>query len=180
MALRQLPLSEMSKRHPGLTQAIAANYFEAAGVCLDRHHASPTTFVLKSASEALYALVTWNEVDHRVRSAWANETDTTRDGAYACALAAVELLFDLVAVRRAETLTGADYYIGSFNQSPDDLEDCWRLEVSGIDRGNAADIGRRLRLKAAQAAMGYSSLPAMACVVGFQAAIIALERVEMS
>jgi hypothetical protein len=41
-----LLLNDMAERHPGLTSAIAANYLEAARVCLDRHHKSPQQFAL--------------------------------------------------------------------------------------------------------------------------------------
>ncbi|HEY7617774.1 MAG TPA: hypothetical protein VH744_13295, partial [Terriglobales bacterium] len=54
-------------------------------------------------------------------------------GAYACALAATELARGYVAVGRAETRTGADYYIALSGQIIEDLEDCLRLEVSGTD-----------------------------------------------
>jgi hypothetical protein len=39
-------------------------------------------------------------------------------------------------------------------------------------------IARRLRSKVSQASKGKSNLPAIACVVGFQAAKIAIELVE--
>ena len=101
-------------------------------------------------------------------------------GAYACALAAVELSDGLVAVHRAETRTGADYYIAAAGRALEDLEDCLRLEVSGVDRGEPSAVNQRLKEKLAQAAAGASNLPAMAGVVGFRARIIQLSRVEES
>ena len=174
-----LPLVGMAERHPGLTQPIAACYVEAARVCLDRHHMSPTEFTVQNGSETVRAMVQWETTDERVRSAWANDIDATEAGAYACALAAVELTGGLVAIRRAETGTGADYYIGPPDQPFDDLEGCLRLEVSGIDRGTAAAIARRLQQKIEQAAAGNSNLPAMAGVVGFRAQLIQLKVVEV-
>jgi hypothetical protein len=168
----------MAERHPGLTQPIAACYVEAVRVCLDRHHISPTEFTVQNGGETVRAMVQWETTDERVRSAWANDIDTTEAGAYACALAAVELTGGLVAIRRAETGTGADYYIGPPDQPFDDLEGCLRLEVSGIDRGTAAAVARRLQQKIEQAAAGNSNLPAMAGVVGFRAQLIQLEVVE--
>jgi hypothetical protein len=173
-----LPLVDMAERHPGLTQPIAACYVEAARVCLDRHHMSPTEFTVQNGSETVRAMVRWETTDERVRSAWANDIDAIEAGAYACALAAVELTGGLVAIRRAETGTGADYYIGPPDQPFDDLEGCLRLEVSGIDRGTAAAVARRLQQKIEQAAAGNSNLPAMAGVVGFRAQLIQLEVVE--
>lgn len=178
MALSQLPLFELSKRHTGLTQAVSSAFIEAAGVCLDRHHTPPITFLLMNGDRSTQTQVDWTKPDQRTRNAWANESDATRDGAYACALAGVELAYSMVAIRRAETLTGADYYIGKLGQVFNGLEDCLRLEVSGIDKGSDATVIRRLKKKVEQAAAGKSNLPAMACVVGFQVKKIVLQSVE--
>jgi hypothetical protein len=120
----------------------------------------------------------WEVTDSRTRSAWANEIDTTEAGAYACALAAVELCEGLVAVHRAETKTGADYYIAPMNTSPEDLESCIRLEVSGLDRGTIPSIVRRLKDKLEQAKSGKSNLPAIATVVGFRERLIMLAPLQ--
>jgi len=77
-------------------------------------------------------------------------------------------------VGRAETLTGADWYVAPNGTSIEDLENCIRLEVSGISAGASADINRRLREKVAQAARGESNLPAIASVVGFKALEVAI------
>ena len=174
-----LPIRDMEQRHVGLTKSIADSYTEAAGVCLDRHHESPTGFDLHRSGSRLATVVEWPRPDARTRDAWANTIDTTEAGAYACALAAVELADGLVAVRRAETLTGADYYVSPPGNSPDDLEECLRLEVSGVDRGPEHAIEQRLRAKLAQAAAGNSNLPALAGVVGFKARLIMLADLEL-
>ena len=173
-----LPLENMSDRHPGLTPEIAAYYHQASRVCLDRHHVAPTDFVLCEEEKELVAQVNWERVDDRGRAAWGNEIDTTETGAYACSLAATELMRSLVAIRRAETGTGADYYIGPIGRVADDLEDCYRLEVSGTDLGSIDTIKRRLRQKVEQALAGKSNLPAFAAVVGFQAQLIMIKAVE--
>ncbi len=90
---------------------------------------------------------------------------------------ATELLRGLVAVRRAETRTGADYYIAPAGQETEDLEGCFRLEVSGTNLG-VSEIKRRLREKVDQALQGDSNLPALACVVGFRARLIMIHTVE--
>ena len=109
--------------------------------------------------------------------AWANISDATRDGAYACALAATELSCKLYAVKRAETLTGADYYVGSDDCSIEDLEDCYRLEVSGTNLSQS-EVYRRLKIKVKQTEEGNSSLPALAVVVGFKVRVIAMKFVN--
>ena len=173
-----LPIHDMEQRHRGLTKPIADSNSEAARVCLDRHHQSPTDFDLNRRGSRWAATVEWERTDAPVRGAWANKTDATEAGAYACVLAAVELTDGLVAVRRAETMTGADYYVARPGNSPDDLEDCLRLEVSGVDQGPESAVERRLRVKLAQAAGGKSNLPAVAGVVGFKARLVMLADLE--
>ena len=169
-----LPIHDMDQRHAGLTKAVADSYTEAAEVCLDRHHGPPEAFDLKKGDARLTATLKWQSPDERTRSAWANDNDATEAGAYACVLAAVELLDGLVAVRRAETMTGADYYIAPRDDAPNDLENSLRLEVSGVDRGPESKLTGRLRVKLNQAAAGKSNLPALAGVVGFKARLILL------
>jgi hypothetical protein len=175
---RTLPIHDMAERHRGLTVAVAESYTEAARVCLDRHHESPVDFEIVNSDAVDGVVAEWVKTDERTRGAWANETDATEAGAYACALAAVELSNGLVAVHRAETKTGADYYIAPAGAALDDLEDCLRLEVSGVDRGGPPAIKQRLKEKMEQAEAGASNLPAMAGVVGFLARMIRLSRVE--
>lgn len=169
-----LPIHDLEQRHVGLTKAIADSYTEAATVCLDRHHRSPISFELARDRSRLAAIVEWVSPDARTRRAWMNETDATEAGAYACVLAAVELVDDFVAVCRAETLTGVDYYVASKDNPPDDLESCLRLEVSGSDLGSEGRIRQRLREKLRQAEVGHSNLPALAGVVGFRVRLILL------
>jgi hypothetical protein len=95
-------------------------------------------------------------------------------------IAGVEVLRDLVAVRRAETTTGADYYIAPVDAGIDDLEDCYRLEVSGVDHGDHREVLKRLNLKVRQARDGNSSLPALAGVVGFATRLLMVQDVTES
>jgi hypothetical protein len=82
-----LPLTELADRHSGLTAAIAATYLEAAEVSLERHHQSPTTFELINDDRSTSVEVIWRSPSPQTRLAWANETDATEAGAYACAIA---------------------------------------------------------------------------------------------
>lgn len=79
-----------------------------------------------------------------------------------------------MALSRAETRTGADYYVGQPGSF--DLEAAYRLEVSGIDAGDPTQARSRLREKLNQAAEGNSSLPAFASVVGFRGAVVLVEE----
>ena len=98
MAKAELPLFDLSKRHMGLTDAIAEYYIEAASVCLDRHHISPADIEIENAGTKIQASTEWTKPDEKIKHAWANEIDTTEAGACACVLAAVELTDGLVAV----------------------------------------------------------------------------------
>jgi hypothetical protein len=124
------------------------------------------------------AIAEWTKPDTRTQKAWANGDDATRDGAYGLALAAVEITRGLVAVSRAETRTGADYYLGVPDAAPDDLEASIRLEVSGMDDSGKSAIKSRLKQKLEQAGNGCSNLPAMASVVGFKTLQIVSEDVK--
>lgn len=178
MSAPVLPLQRMAERHFGLTPALADSYLEAARVCLDRNHTSPQDFSIIEGDSVQVARVDWEPADTRTRNGWANSSDAVRDGAYACAIAAVELEMGWFAVKRAETLTGADYYTAPASGPVEDLEGCHRLEVSGTEL-KKSEVYSRLKQKVDQAKAGRSNLPALAVVVGFNVKMIAMEKVEM-
>lgn len=169
------PLERLHERHPGFNRQICQAYAQAAAVCLEEHCISPTDFTVTAGSEASLRQLDWPLPDEGARASWANTDDATRDGAYSLGLAAVEAELGLVAIARSDVRTGCDYYVGGMGS---DLEDAYRLEISGLRRGEAHDVQTRLREKVRQAARGNSSLPAFACAVGFRAKLIALDRVE--
>lgn len=171
-----LPLNELDKRHPGLTAAVAITYCEAAAICLQRHHSAPTYISINHTKE-LVATAKWVEPDDSSRRAWANEIDATEAGAYGMALAAVEVADGLVANARAETRTGADYYLGPVGTDFEDLENKYRFEVSGISLADETKIKARLQRKVAQAIAGRSNLPAIAAIVGFSTKTVLMEDV---
>ena len=174
----RLPIADMDTRHRGLTRAIAESYLEAARVCLSRHHESPVAFSVADGDQPTKCFVSWEPPDARTQGAWANDIDTTEAGAYCCGIAGIERARELFAVRRAETCTGADYYVGAPGSGVDDLEDCLRLEVSGVDSGSRAAVMQRLAEKVQQARAGRSSLPAIAAVVGFAQGLIVMQDVQ--
>lgn len=177
--LPELPVHDLAERHYGLTSAIGEGYTEAARICFNRHHKSPVDVSLLDDGEESAARVRWKKPTKRELGAWANEIDATEAGAYGVAIAACELSCGLYAVHRAETKTGADYYLRASSGPTEDLEDCFRLEVSGVDRGSASDVGQRLRQKLEQAERGKSNLPAIAGVVGFLECLVLLESLEV-
>jgi hypothetical protein len=177
--MRKLPLHSLSDRHLGLTRAIAETYIEAASVCFSRHHIPPVELAVEDMNSSSTCDVEWSVPDLRTERAHANLIDATEAGAYAVCLAAVELERGLVAVGRAETRTGADYYVAGPDHTGHDLEDCIRLEISAVDKGASATLKQRLREKLQQARNGDSNRPAVAAVVGF-ARTIALASLEDS
>lgn len=167
----------MDQRHRALTPPIAGTYKEAASVCLQRHHLSPVELRLSDHTSEVIAEMHWNAPDQRMIDAWANAIDTTEMGAYGCVIAGLELLRHFFAVRRAETGTGADYYVGPPGAGIDDLEDCLRLEVSGVSDGDEIVVTKRLLEKVQQAQHGNSNLPAIAGVVGFSGKLLLFKDV---
>ena len=176
-SLPLMPLHGLADRHYGLIPSIAGSFIDAARVCLDRHHTPPAQITITKESDEKTALVKWEPTDERTRGALANKDDATRDGAYGCIIAAVELSEGLYAVKRAETHTGADYYVAPAGKRIEDLEDCWRLEVSGTDKGTHSVVARRLREKVQQTKEGASNLPAIAGVIGFEVLSVLFEYV---
>ena len=174
----QLKLYLLHERHSGLTASLGGTYTEAASVCLNRHHASPVEMAVSCSSGSTIQRIEFDKPDMRTLNAWANDIDTTESGAYGMCLAAVEAEEGLVAVRRAETLTGADWYVAPIGTDPDDLENCFRLEVSGIDVGGQSTVNARLKQKIDQTRRGASNLPAIASVVGFKELAIAIKKVS--
>lgn len=178
LAKTKLKLDFLHERHVGLTSALGGTFEEAAAVCFSRHHASPVELEVVRREGSSTHQVEFVTPDQRVLNAWANEIDTTESGAYGVSLAAVEAEEQLVAVRRAETLTGADWYVAPIGVNAEDLEGCFRLEVSGIDAGGRTVIEARLRQKVEQTKRGNSNLPAIASVVGFKALAVAIRKVS--
>ena len=174
MTEQSVTLDGLHERHPGLTPALGQSYAEAACVCFSRHHQPPVILALNQGFTVDRRTLNFTLPDTRTQNAHANESDATETGAYGVSLAALETVSGLVAVRRAETLTGADWYVAPNGTESDDLENCIRLEVSGINAGTSADVQRRLREKVAQAARGQSNLPAIASVVGFKVLEVAI------
>lgn len=172
--LRPLRFENLAQRHP-IDPHQLQGYANAAKVRLEAHHTCPVRFELISNGVSVLYEVDWTPVDESLRRSYLNAEDAKRDGAYVMAMAAVEDLDGMVGVARAETGTGADYYVAPVASEPDDLENAVRLEVSGTD-GSRAEVRRRLREKIAQTQRGCSEVPAIAAVVGFRTRLILLER----
>ena len=166
-------------RHPGVSAGSCEAFSEAAEVCFARHHEPPRTLLhVACAGKESTRFLKWSQPDETAKRSCGNRNDATRDGAYIVSLAVVERELGMVALSRADTRTGADYYIGK--PGLPDLEGAFRLEVSGVDEGGLADVRKRLKSKEDQAARGDCPLPAYASVVGFRQAAVLVSQVEVS
>jgi len=174
----ELILSGLDERHRGITPAIASAFFEAACVCLDRHHTPPISIVLENRNETVIGELNWELTDQRMKDAWANMNETTEFGACTIGIVATEATNHLYVVRRAETRTGADYYVSMQDADPRDLEHCYRLEISGTVSDKSSIVNDRLKRKLRQAARGISNLPAIAVIVGFKVKLVKLAFLE--
>lgn len=177
MDLPTISIMNLHERHPGLTKAIADYYAEGARVCMDRHHKPPCEVDIEIGSKVSECLLDWEVTTAEVKLAWANHDDATRDGAYFVALAALEFSEGLVAVHRAQIRSGADYFVAPKGTPRGDLENSFRVEVSGIDKSDATKMKARLLQKKEQTRRGESDTPAIAAVVGFSSAAVILEHV---
>lgn len=171
---RPLRFEDLAERHP-IDPFQLQGYANAAKVRLEAHHTPPVSFELCCNGETVVCEVKWSPVDEMLRRSYNNADDAKRDGAYIMAFAAVEELEGLVSIGRAETKTGADYYVAPLGADPADFEAALRLEVSGTD-GTPAQVRARLRQKQDQTRAGTGTEPAIAAVVGFKSRLILVER----
>jgi len=157
-------------------------------VCLDRHHSESQSsgqsdcvsiFQIAKNGELHPARANWMTPESRTKNAWRHkENEATDRGACAIALAALELNTNLVSLMPAIHGSGADYIAGlpakdlfaywaSFDGDPDELENAYRIEISGVGSGDEKVLIARLKDKMRQLVSGTSNLPAIAIIVGF-------------
>jgi hypothetical protein len=177
MISSKLPLDDMSNRHPGLFPSLEETYKKSAAVILNKHHTSPQEFFLIDDDQESVTLVNWEVPDEKTKAALGNRDDAKRDGAYIISLAAVEMCRGLVALGRTDILSGADYYVAPVGSALNDLEDAYKLEVSGTERSESGVRGVVLQ-KVEQAKNGNCNLPALAAVVGYTVKQIYIRTVE--
>ena len=162
----------MHARHDGLTIGTSTSINEAARVCLNRHHDSPTELLIDHEGVHTPASARWTAPTERELRGWADDIRATEHGAEACALAALELTQGLVAIERSRRGSGSDYVVAASAPLADDIEESMRLEISGSDHGSHAQLAYRLREKIDQLKRGRDIRPGWAVVVGFAIAEI--------
>lgn len=179
MPVRKTPLPALGGlylRHPGLYEPLCRACADAAAICLGESHTSPVEIEIRREETSCLRELSWDEPSWDALASWRNSHEATEQGACSVGLATVEAELGLVALSRAETRTGADFYVARPGQR---LEEAHRLEVSGTRTGMLRDLHSRLRQKVLQTRRGLSRRPALACVVGFRVRVIALASLEM-
>jgi hypothetical protein len=165
-------------RHPGVSPGRGASYEEAARVCFDqRYGRSPIQLAIERGPARTHAWVAWTHADDQLNVAWRNAEEITEHAAYGVALAVLETLYGMIAVRGTEVKTGADFYVARREASRANMEKWLRLEVAGVGLGNYRALHRQLRKKVRQLRHGRSNLPGLVCVVGFESKWVLIEDV---
>lgn len=164
-------IAMLHARHPGLTRALSEAYEQATAVSLAHHH-SPALFRIWTHDGISMRNLVWPDSDERQKRAWANEIDRTEAAAYGVSLSVIEAELGMVAVERARTMSGADYYVAL--PSAEDLEDALRLEISGTTSSSNARLKDRVKRKTEQ--VHRNDDPALVCVVGFGDCRVVLKR----
>jgi hypothetical protein len=163
---------------PGLSKTLVDAYAMMAGICMQRHHASPAAWTVQIDDEPAQEYeVAWRMPTDQERLSYADDNEATEFGACSLALAAAETHLGLVAYARAKPRSGVDFYLLAADSSATaivsydyDHSQSIGLEVSGIDRDSDASVNNRLRDKVEQVRRGWSPDHAVAAVVGFRGA----------
>ena len=184
----EVAIEQLHKRHGGVTPEQAAFFSQAASVCLaKRNGSSPAEFDTVVERQDLQPstaqhLARWTKPASRTESAWSNSNEATEFGACGVVIAAIEREHGLFVCSRAETKTGADYFVSPVQDlvglpGMPNVDDVKRLEVSGCDAGNASVVRRRVTEKVEQTKRGESGQPAIAAVVGFACQLVHIRHV---
>lgn len=150
-------LASLHVRHCGLDAGGAGYFAGAAHVALTVElGAGPGELEIANGTRRTRFVLAWPAPGAATASTHRNRIDRAEVGAYAVALAAVEAEYDLVAVGRAEELTGADWILGScvdglaVRDENLNYEGSVYLEVAGSGDASKADLKRSLDEKKKQ------------------------------
>lgn len=152
----------------GLSAGTAAAYSEAAAVCLElQSHNSGVLLRVHGAVTGTPSLL-WQEIDDVVRANHADHQDATEFGATAVALHVTASMTDWRVHQRSVKSTGFDYWLGKADRPVGGLfQNACRFEVSGILRGTANQVSRRLSEKIKQSNTSATHLPVVVAIVEF-------------
>jgi hypothetical protein len=139
----ELSLDALAEGFPGITPIFGQALSEAASVCLDQQgHSSPTSMTVRGALDVM-AQISWHSPNDQARRCWADDQETTEQGAYGVASVLVPEISDFTVVERSKKGTGFDYWLGEKGEESLLFQGKARLEVSGIRSGSNTEAPHR-------------------------------------
>lgn len=165
----RLVLTKLAEGLPAITPAFGSVLAEAGAICFEQQNHSNGVRLSVTGKFKTHYNVYWQEVTQQMLSCWDDTEYATEHAAYGVAFLLIRDMTDYTIIRRSRKGTGFDYWIGkeeSENGLP--FQDKARLEVSGIRKGNSADVNARLRQKLGQVKPSdHLGLPAYIVIVEF-------------
>jgi len=161
--LEIINISELNNGLPTITPAYGQGLAEAAVFCLNKNsHQSSKCILnciktLKNEGEFESYQLLWDELDPRVESTYGDLDEAIEYGAMGIAILLSTKLTKYSFLERSAKGIGIDYWIGE--KDGDMFQKKARLEISGIFKGNDAQLKARLNQKIRQSAasdgLGY-------------------------
>ncbi|MEM9369063.1 MAG: hypothetical protein AAGD07_24005 [Planctomycetota bacterium] len=168
---------------PALTVSAGRYLAEAAAVCLHANaHTVGVTLTVSGAETTSFEL-RWQQVSQQMINTYFDLQDATEDGACGVAILLIRELAGLSVVQRSRKCTGIDYWLGDDTgvgaSVPLVFEHQARLEVSGILRGSASDVNRRVSRKRRQVERSTGT-PVYVVVIEFGTPFARVEKSDAS
>ena len=159
-------LSLLTQAETGLSAAWCSSHAECAALCLERHDHQPGVAMPVEATESTTFTITFVLPSEMAVGSWEIE-QATEFGAYAIGLLVVKRVLGITKFQRSYRggNRGFDFYGGEGATLL--FQKTTRIELSGILRGDAADVARRVVEKLRQIGAADAALPAYAVVVEF-------------
>jgi hypothetical protein len=146
-----LDLQEIAQGYYGLTEICGSHLLEGCIAALWQHdHSNNLKLTLTGSISKTFELKYPEEKKtSQLANSWKDRDDATEYGAACIGILLAQKLTQFEVIERAVKKTGIDYWIGN---SEDGIlfQKKARLEVSGIFRGNDADIDARYSKKSHQ------------------------------
>ncbi|MCC8469010.1 hypothetical protein [Xanthomonas phaseoli] len=168
--MRQIDLEEVALSLGSLTEEWGRAICQAAAHCMtERSHASGVELCSEGMGSPNFS-VNWAPFKDaaKVEATWSDLQVAVEHGAYAIALATIDVEYGLKVVQRSAKGTGFDFWVRDPAKPGILMQGAERVEVSGILSGTKSDVSGRLGEKLKQ--MNQSSsmgLPGHAVVVEF-------------
>lgn len=174
MATDLWDLETLQSGRPGLTASHAKSLVEAAAVCFEVTGKTSPVSVQLAGEFAGLAPVQFSLVSEQMRRTYADLVAAVELGACAVSAVTCEMQLGLQIVEQSRRGGGFDYWLGSPEGGL--FQGRARLEVSGILKGETAQVQGRLRDKLRRLANEESSWTTWVVVVEFSQPLIHVVR----